>query len=371
MTKPITTLAVLMLVADGKVKLEDSLGSHLPEWKQPSVFVGDVDGALKVRPVERAPTVRHLLSHQLGVAYLSPYPHPVIKRYAELGIDHGSGEVILPGDGSKPVGSAEELSRRLASIPLLHDPGARWTYGSSTDLAGALVERISGQRLGDFLQSRLFVPLGMKDTFFRVPDAWQSRFTPAYVAKTQRPSGVVGFNPGRVDDLGPSELMRRDGVDASSPFRRERPIHFGGAGLVSTAADYQRFLTLLLQDGRWQGAQLVPAELVREMRKDALSAEASNKASLWAARGLGFGLGLGLVLRGEPSGLPEGLAFWGGAASTYAWLQPREGITAVLMTQVFGGDVAPYQTLLAKALMPEASRSGAIANAGDSFRETP
>ncbi len=351
MTKPITTVAVLMLVADGKVKLEEPIGTYLPEWKDPKVYVSEEGETLKTRAPLRLPTVRDLLSHQLGVAYLSPYPHPVIKRYVALGIDNGGGEKLVPGDGSPPVDSVAEFSRRLASVPLLHDPGANWTYGSSTDLAGALVERVSGQRLDHFMQQRILGPLGMNDTMFRVPDALQGRFTPAYSGKSQFP-GQPAFAQRKVEDLAPTALVRRDGVDATSPFRNERPIQFGGAGLVSTAADYQRFLIFLLNDGRWQDQQLLPVELAREMRRNALTPEAQAISAMGSKVGMGFGLGLGLLEQSEPSGLPVGLAFWGGAASTTAWLQPKEGITVVLMTQVFGGDVSSYYYLLAKSLMP-------------------
>ena len=338
MTKPVTALAVLLLAQDGRLELDDPLSRHLPEFASASVYLGEQDGGVQTQDLRRPLSVRDLLRHTAGMPYLAPVPHPVFKRYVARGIDNGSGEKHLPGDGSAPIDSAAELSRRIAAIPLLHQPGERFLYGSASDVAGRLVEAVSGQPLGDFLRARVFAPLKMNDTAFQVGPASAARLTAAYGAPSQRPSDGSILHGQRSDGLGASTFTQMDPADASV-FSRPRPLHFGGAGLVSTAADYQRLLAMFLAGG----AGLLRPEAVAEMSRNQLSAAAVENSTL-GRQGLGYGLGLGIVLDPvkAPAPVPAGTTFWGGAASTYFWVDPQRRITGVLMTQVFGGDVAPY-----------------------------
>lgn len=346
MTKPVTALAVQLLADDGRLSLDDPLAKHLPEFASASVFVAEKDGALQTQPLVRALTVRDLLRHTAGMPYMAPVPHPVFKRYVARGIDNGSGESHKPGDGGAPIVSAADLSRRIAAIPLLHQPGERHMYGSASDVAGRLVEAVSGQSLGDFMQARLFKPLAMKDTSFRVAASAVPRLTAAYSATSQRPSDGSILHGLGAGDIGPSKFTQVDAPEASV-FSRARPMHFGGAGLVSTADDYQRLLGVFLNGG--QG--LVRAQSIAEMSRNQLSAAAIENSTL-ARQGLGYGLGVGLVIDSAkaPAPAPRGTYFWGGAASTFFWVDPERRITGVLMTQVFGGDVAPYFVELLKTL---------------------
>ena len=346
MTKPVTAVAVLMLADDGRLALDDPVSRHLPEFANATVYDGEKDGAMQTQPLSRPLTVRDLLRHSAGIPYGAPVPHPVYKRYIERGIDNGSGQVHQPSDGSAPIGSAAELSQRIAAIPLLHQPGERYTYGGATDIAGRLVEAVSGQTLGDFLQRRLFTPLGMKDTHFLVPAAATPRMTAAFSAPSQRPGDGSVLAGQRIGTLGPSKLTQVDAAD-NSVFSRPRPMHFGGAGLVSTAADYQRFALLLMTGG--QG--LVRPATLAEMTRNQLGSAALQNSSL-GRQGLGYGLGIGVIVEPEKfhATVPRDGVFWGGAASTFFWVDRERRISGVLMTQVFGGDAAPYFVELVDAV---------------------
>ena len=354
MTKPITSLAVLMLADDGRIALDDPVAKHLPEFASATVYSGEAAGVMKTEALRRPLTVRDLLRHSAGIPYQAPSQHPVLRRYVARGIDNGSGQKFVPGDGSAPVDSVAELSRRIASIPLLHQPGTQFTYGGATDLLGDLVERVSGQPLGTFFNQRLFVPLAMADTAFQVPANKLDRLTAAYSAASQRPGDGGVLNGKDVADAGPSQFNLADDPRASV-FGVARAIQFGGAGLVSSAADYQRLLTLWLPRappvGPAGARPLVSAPLLDEMTRNQLGPEALSAASL-GRQGLGFGLGLAVFMNPElaPRAVPKGGSFWGGAASTFFWIDRQRGITGVLMTQVFGGDVAPYFTQLMEAV---------------------
>jgi CubicO group peptidase (beta-lactamase class C family) len=346
MTKPVTALAVQMLAEDGRLSLDDPLSKHLPEYASATVFVAEKDGVLQTQPLARALTVRDLLRHTAGMPYMAPVPHPVFKRYVARGIDNGSGEKHKPGDGSAPIDSAAELSRRIASIPLLNQPGERHVYGSASDVAGRLVEAVSGQSLGEFMQARLFKPLGMNDTHFRVPAHAAPRMTAAYSAASQRKSDGSVLNGQAIGDIGPSKFTQVDSPD-TSVFSQSRPMHFGGAGLVSTANDFQRLLDVFLNGGKG----VARSQSIAEMSRNQLSPTAIEQSNL-ARQGLGYGLSLGVVLdpAKAPAPVPRGTFFWGGAASTFFWVDPERRITGVVMTQVFGGDVSPYFVELLKTL---------------------
>lgn len=346
MTKPVTAVAVLMLADDGRLSFDDPVAKHLPEYSSATVFMTEEDGVVQTAPLARPLSVRDLLRHTAGMPYLAPVPHPVFRQYVARGIDNGSGEKHKPGDGSAPIDSAAELSRRIASIPLLNQPGERYVYGSANDVAGRLVEAVSGQSLGAFLQQRLFTPLGMVDTTFLVAPTAAPRMTVAYTAPSQRQSDGSILNGQRVAELGPSKLTPIDGAE-TSVFAQPRPMHFGGAGLVSTAADYQRFAGLLLEGN----ARLVKPQSLAEMLRNQLQPSALDNSTL-ARQGLAYGLGIGVVLdrAKAPAPAPAGTVFWGGAASTFFWVDRERGITGVLMTQVFGGDASPYFVEMLNAL---------------------
>jgi CubicO group peptidase (beta-lactamase class C family) len=351
MTKPVTSLAAMLLIEDGRLSLDDPIAKHLPEFAATQVIApGEAGATLRTVPPQRPATVRDLLRHTAGMTYISPAPDPVHKLYVQKGIDHGGGNLIVPTDGSAPVDSVAELSRRIAAVPMLHQPGERHSYGNATDVLGHLVAVVAGKPLRAFMAERLFQPLGMRDTGFEVAAAQLPRLTAAYGGASQIAGGANVLRRGQLAEIGPSKLGLLDDPE-KSVFAKRRAIDFGGAGLVSTAADYQRFLQLLLQGGSIDGQRIVRAASLAEMTRNQLGASASAASAL-GTQGLGFGLGFATFddPSRAPTAIPRGGVFWGGAASTYFWADPGRGVSGVLLAQVFGGDVMPYFLELLDAL---------------------
>jgi len=343
MTKPLTSLAAMILVDDKKLTLDDPIAKYLPEFMNVAVFErGDTAETLKTKPLEKPLTVRDLLRHTAGLTYMGSGPTIVQRLYVQSGIDHGGGTPVMPTDKSPAVTNISDFTKRLAAIPLLYQPGTRFSYGNATDVLAAVVEKASDQRYRDFMAARIFKPLNMKDTFFQVPPNQIDRLTAAYAAKPSEAGNGNILRSTTIATLGKGEIGQIEDPKTSL-FTRPRYIDFGGAGLISTAVDYQRFLKMLLQDGELDGVRIVAAGTVAEMTKNQLSAAALATPNM-AAQGLGFGLGFAKFLDPSkaPAAVPANGYFWGGAASTYFWVDPDRRIAGVVMTQVFGGDVMPF-----------------------------
>lgn len=343
MTKPLTSLATMILVDEKRLKLDDPVAKYLPEFALATVFEsGDTPESITTLALKRAVTVRDLLRHTAGLTYMSPASGAVSKLYVLRGIDHGGGGAVVPADKSAPISDINEFTRRLATIPLHDQPGERFRYGNATDVLAAVVEKASGERYRDFMATRILTPLKMQDTFFDVPREKVGRLTAAYMGKSSEAGNGNVLRSTRVKDLGQGKVAQVEDPQASI-FSKPRYIDFGGAGLVSTAGDYQRFLHMLLNDGQLDGVRVVSPGTVAEMTRNQLGAEALATPNL-AAQGLGFGLGFAVFndVTKAPAAVPKKGYFWGGAASTYFWVDPDRRITGVVMTQVFGGDVAPF-----------------------------
>lgn len=293
MTKGITTAAALMLVDEGKLALDDPVEKYLPEFADRTVY--DPAGN---RPAKSPMTVQQLMLHTSGLVYGNAEGSPIEKQYAVI-------------DALDYQGTLQDLIDKLAGLPLAFDPGTDWHYGLSTDVLGAVVERASGQLLDEFLAERIFAPLGMVDTAFQVPPEKLDRLAVCYETK---------------DD----ELIVED-EPATSRFGRPATFHSGGGGLVSTAADYWRFLQMIAEGGKAGGKQLLEPETVALMTHNQL-----DDTSGWVADpGSGFGLGFRVTC--EP--IPDedrhllGEYGWGGRASTHYWTHPGEEITVVTLEQ--------------------------------------
>lgn len=343
MTKPLTSLAAMILVDDLKLKLDDPVAKYLPEFSSASVFdSGETPETLKTKMLKRPITVRDLMRHTAGLTYMSTAPGAVNRLYVLRGIDNGGGAFVMPADKSAPVTNISEFTRRIATIPLLYQPGELFSYGNATDVLAAVVEKASGQRFREFMSTRIFTPLKMQDTFFEVPPEKITRLTAAYAAKSAESGNGNVLRSTRIDTLGRGTVAQIEDPK-TSVFSKPRIIDFGGAGLISTATDYQRFLQMLLQDGALEGTRIVSPGTVAEMTRNQLDAMALATPNL-AAQGLGFGLGFARFLNPAkaPAAVPANGYFWGGAASTYFWVDPDRRISGVVMTQVFGGDVMPF-----------------------------
>ena len=293
MTKPITSVAAMMLVEDGVLELDAPVARFFPEWRNMTVLAGDE----RVH-VETPITVRHLLTHTAGLAYGYDGDTEVDRLYRAAG---------LIDDWDYLVRDTRELVRKLADLPLLFQPGSRWHYGFSTDVLGHLIERASGERLDQFLERRVFAPLDMADAYFDVPESVLGRF-------------------------GTNHYVGADGTVTVQDSPREDPEFIGvtflsgGGGLVTTVGDYMRFCLMLASGGSTGEGSLLQAATVAEMTANQLDADDS----------LRFGLGFAVAGEETNGPLSPGAYYWGGAAGTFFWVDPAKLLIGVFMPQRIG-----------------------------------
>ena len=323
MNKPITSVAAMMLVEDGKLKLEDSVSKYIPEFKEPKVLVqgkgkGDKEDDYKLVPSEREITVRDLITHTSGIVYRFFAPKHLAAFYVKANINDG-----LSQDDEK---LADNI-KRLAGLPLLHQPGSAWTYGLNTDVLGRVVEVASRKSLDEFFRERIFTPLGMRDTAFYPPPEKVARIAALYRPGGDKKIVRIGRDPVQMGQLTYS---------ATYPYEGPHSYYSGGAGLTSTAADYARFLQMLLDGGKAGDKQLLKAETVKQMTQNQI-----GKLTLgFGAHGDGFGYGFGVVTPNMEGKTPMsvGSYSWGGIFYTYFWVDPNKELIGVMMTQIFPSD---------------------------------
>jgi CubicO group peptidase (beta-lactamase class C family) len=325
MTKPITALALMMLAEEGKIALDDEVHPHIPSWKNLGVFVSGIpsltantSGQFFTAPPKRRMKVIDLATHTSGLTYGFLYRTPVDAEYRRLKL----------GDFQTP-GGLDAMIEQLAKLPLEFSPGDYWNYSVSIDVLGYLVQKLSGQTFGEFLRTRIFEPLGMKDTAFSVPADKLDRFASCYQPK--KGGGL------EVQD------------DAQKSTYLEPPkLESGGGGLISTAHDYMRFCRLMLNGGELDGVRLLSPKTVEQfslnylpggkMMTDMLPGPGLFSESGYD--GIGFSIGCGVTTDLARNHLPGSVGeyFWGGAASTAFWIDPKEDMTVVFMTQVMGSE---------------------------------
>jgi CubicO group peptidase (beta-lactamase class C family) len=333
MTKPITSVALMMLYEEGRFELKDSIYHYLPAFKDLQVYVSGGDKEPMVtQPAERRIKMWHLLSHTSGLTYGFHRSHPVDAAYREAGFDFGG----------PPGMDLAQTCDAYAQLPLLFEPGSEWNYSVSTDVVGRLVEVLSGQPLDQFLAERIFEPLGMSDTAFSVPEADHDRLAALYVPHH-----------------GKTAFLRFDMFGKAA--KRPPEMLSGGGGLVSTLGDYQRFVHLLHGGGELDGVRLLGPRTLSFMHQNHLPGNVDLEAygrplfSETTFDGVGFGLGFSVTIdpvKGEvPSGVGE--YGWGGAASTTFWVDPAEDLTAIFMTQLLPSSTHPIRPQL-KQLVAQA-----------------
>jgi CubicO group peptidase (beta-lactamase class C family) len=300
MTKPVVSVAIMMLVEEGRLFLADPLAKYVPAFADPKVAV-ERDGRLDLVPAERPITIQDLLRHTSGLTYEFVGAGAVQRMYAEND---------LPSTNQTNADQVE----RLARLPLFSQPGRQWDYSRSTDVLGRIVEIISGETLGAFLQTRIFEPLRMTDTGFHVPQEKQSRIAEPF----------------------PTDPDTGDAVQLLD-IRRPAKFESGGGGLASTILDYARFLDMLAAGGTSDGNRLLARKTIDLMRSDHLGPSVRRGSELLQP---GHGFGLGFAVRTEPgmSVMPGsvGLYFWGGIAGTTFWIDPAEELYAMLLIQAPG-----------------------------------
>jgi CubicO group peptidase (beta-lactamase class C family) len=313
MSKPVTSVAAMMLYEEGCFELKDPIHRFLPEFRHMRVYTGGSALAPVTAPASEPIRVWHLLTHTAGLTYGFHHVHPVDAMYRKGGFEWGAPRET----------DLASCCERWAQFPLLFEPGSRWNYSVATDVLGRLIEVISGQTLDAFFAERIFGPLGMDDTAFFVPEDKLSRLAALYVPAP-----------------GTRELMRYDAMGAAIT---QPPVYLsGGGGLVSTARDYHRFAEMLRGGGELDGVRLLGTRTVRYMTRNHLPGGADLEAfgqSTFAETtfdGVGFGLGFAVV---EDTAASKTLSSpgefsWGGAASTGFFVDPHEDVTAVFLTQL-------------------------------------
>ena len=308
MSKPITSVAVMMLVEDGALTLDQPADEILPEFRDMRVYEsGTLDDMVTV-PADRPITVRDLLTHTSGITYHFTGTTPVHQYYRKYGVLRDTPVGRTPADG-EPAHSLEELVARIGKAPMLHQPGAEFAYSYSTTVLGAVIERVSGKRLDVFLQERVFNPLGMADTGFFIEDNDLDRFVTNYM----------------MTDSGLQEIESPEDSD----YRDHGRLLDGGGAIAGTARDYLRFVGMLANGGELDGNRLLSGETVKELFRPH-----ARIKGLGPEIDFGFGFAIGDDSTAEANMMPEGTVGWSGSGNTFFWLWPESGKAVVFMTQV-------------------------------------
>ncbi len=328
-TKAITSAAVLMLYEEGKFLLDDPVSRYIPEFAHPVVLdqFNAADSSYTTIPAKSEITIRQLLTHTSGIGYAQIGSKEANAIYGKAGLNAGFSMVNGPILGND--------IKKLAKLPLFHQPGEKFTYGMNTDVLGYLVEVVSGMSLDAFFRKRIFEPLGMTDTYFAIPAAKQDRLVNLFFEKDRK----LTLAPEQFDNNG---LFMRD--------YPKMPVTYysGGAGLSSTALDYAKFLQMILNGGTFNGKRLLSRNTVRMMTMDQL-----GSVDYGVNR---FGLGFGITTTKGSALLPtpEGVFEWGGAYSTTYWADPKEQVIGIFYRQLwhssFGEIANKFKVMLYSAL---------------------
>lgn len=328
-TKAITSVAVMMLYEEGKILLDDPVSKYIPEFKNPKVIdkYNAADTTYTTVPAKREVTIHDLLTHTSGIAY------------AQIGTDQSNAIYykagVVGGIGVNKIVLADKM-KILAGLPLMHQPGEQWMYGLNTDMLGYLVEVVSGMSLADFLQKKIFEPLGMKDTYFYLPKDKQNRLATLYTEDSTKHIKKDG------------ETYHLNGTIYVNYPDMEGTYYSGGGGLSSTAYDYSIFMQMLLNGGEYNGKRILSRATIRMMTSNQI-----GELSLGDDKfGLGFGIATDKSAAKNPSS--AGTFYWGGMFSSSYWIDPKEKIIAQLFLQQFPnshGDIHDkFRTLVYQAI---------------------
>ena len=327
MTKPVTGVALMIAVDQGLLKLSDPVSKYIPEFKDTRVLLR----GNKTESLKRDITLLDLATHTSGLAYTFSIKGELQDIYLK--------EKIFPyyaldtlDDDIKPEKLYENIcsfSKKVASVPLAHQPGEKWTYSIGMDILGCVIEKASNMTFGDFLKSNLFDPLNMKDTFFKVPEEKRQRMTNLYAHH----NAFKAFSIELPDYLkGKKPKMHLVDSQENSLYYKDIRVEDGGSGLVSTGDDYLNFADMLLNKGVFNGKKILSSESYKVLISNQLN-ENNSRFS-----GFGMGITLGIALDSRKIRLRRGdnSFFWGGAAKTKFWVDPENNLTVVHMTQLIG-----------------------------------
>jgi CubicO group peptidase (beta-lactamase class C family) len=331
MTKPMTGVGMMILFEQGKWRLDDPVTRYVPEFKNLKVVKSvNPDGTMVLEDMKRPPTMREIMSHTAGFGYGLADQHPVDKLYREKKVLSAS--------------SLQEMIDRTATIPLMFQPGTNWSYSSAVDIQGYIIEKLSGQKFGDFMEQHVFKPLKMPDTAFYTGAAKANRLAAVY----------VGDKSGKIAEA--TELFGNPMPDYTKPPNFES----GGGGLVSTTMDYARFSQMIANKGILDGVRILAPSSVELMGTNVIphSVLVSNNGTSVAQfnEAVGFGLDFQVVKDARAAGLNEGngTMSWGGAAGTWFWVDPTNDVIAVGMIQRMGGSGGDDLGTMARTLTYQA-----------------
>jgi CubicO group peptidase (beta-lactamase class C family) len=342
MTKPITAMAAMILVEEVKLKLDQPISDFFPGYKSMKVLTSP-DTSLDSVPAKTEITVRHLLTHTAGLTYSIGAKGPLLKEVERLGLTPGAinaaAETVARPFRPKTLA---EFAERAATVPLIAEPGTKWSYSMGLDVMAAVVEKAAGQPFESFVQARLFIPLKMTSTYWTVPGSEVGRFATNYAFAADK---TLPFDPA-----------------ATSVYLQPPSFPYGGAGLVSSARDYDRFLHMLQNGGELDGARVMKAETAALAMSNLLppgvmfEGIGGGTGGTQAQTPMGYGAGGSVYLADMPGGASKGTYGWGGAAGTIAWVDPAKHVRGTVMVNYFPADKWPLRAEVPAALMKDAAR---------------
>jgi CubicO group peptidase (beta-lactamase class C family) len=344
MTKPVTGVAIMQLVENGQLRLNDKVSKYIPAFKNTKVINLEFQDYV-VKP-KREITIRDLLTHTSGLTYSWAGEGPVNQIYRKYNIrPYYFG--ALDAELNKFPGNTCQFAAAAASAPLLHNPGEKWSYGINMDVLGCVVEVISEMTFADYLQKNIFDPLGLKSIGFSVNPQDKDSFTTLYTSGAFSRDGEVvapsGLNQAEL--MYSAELRPIDNFDNSPYLTNSSKLFDGGSGLVSNIDDYSKFAEMLLNGGVFNGVRILSEASVDLMSRNHLSEEILSDGAAFGLNGIGFGLTVGNVMDPGVAGTysAKGEFFWGGAASTIFWVDRKNNVTATMMTQYMPSDKYPLR----------------------------
>ncbi|WP_408988152.1 serine hydrolase domain-containing protein [Sphingomonas sp. SUN019] len=341
MTKPVTGMAAMMLVEEGKLSLDDPLSKYFPAFAKMRVLTSP-DTSMDSVPAKNPILIRHLLTHSAGLSYNISAKGPLLKEYERLGLLPGTVNAAIEAQArrARPTTLAE-FANRVATVPLIAEPGTKWSYSIGLDLMGAVIEKASGMPFDRFVQTKLFDPLQMRSTYWTVPASEAKRLSTnyAFVGDARTP-----LDPG-----------------ATSVWLTPPSFPYGGAGLVSSARDYDRFLHMLQDGGTLDGVRVMKPQTVALAMSNLLPPGVTfggiggGTGGAMSAQ-MGFGAGGSVYLADMPGGASKGTYGWGGAAGTIAFVDPVKKFRGTIMVQYFPAEKWPLRQEILPALMRDAQR---------------
>ena len=341
MTKPITAMAAMILIEDGKMKLDEPVSDFLPAFKNMRVQL-NADTA-DSRPAARPITIRNLLTHTAGLGYNIITKGPLLQLYIDKGINPAQVNPAMEAQARKTrPATLQDFANTVATVPLIADPGTKWSHSIGLDVMGAVIEKASGMRFDAFVQKRIFDPLKMKSSYWTVPASEAGRLSTNYA-----------FMPG--DKLFPLD------PGAGSVYLTPPSFPYGGAGLVMSARDYDTFLHMLQNEGELDGVRIMKADTAKLAMSNLLPPGVEFGTLPGGTGGtmgpkMGFGAGGSVILEDKADSMGAGTYGWGGAAGTAAWVNPARKIRGTIMVNYFPGEQWPVRTDTIKALHTDLQR---------------